>query len=102
MSIRQPIGVAGIITPWNFPMAIPCWKIMPALVTGNTVVWKPATDTPHCAVLITQLCDRLLERPGIGTFVIAVHEDRDRCLLGPTHVIVLGERQRHRVSMASS
>ena len=42
MSIRQPIGVAGIITPWNFPMAIPCWKTMPALVTGNTVVFKPA------------------------------------------------------------
>ena len=42
MSIRQPIGVAGIITPWNFPIAIPCWKMMPALVTGNTVVFKPA------------------------------------------------------------
>ena len=49
MSIRQPIGVAGIITPWNFPMAIPCWKMMPALVAGNTVVFKPASDTPHCA-----------------------------------------------------
>ncbi|MBA2299987.1 MAG: aldehyde dehydrogenase family protein, partial [Chloroflexi bacterium] len=49
MSIRQPIGVAGIITPWNFPMAIPCWKTMPALVAGNTVVLKPASDTPHSA-----------------------------------------------------
>ena len=49
MSIRQPIGVAGIITPWNFPIAIPCWKMMPALVAGNTVVFKPASDTPHCA-----------------------------------------------------
>src|SRR5206468_2467665 len=39
MSIRQPIGIAGIITPWNFPMAIPCWKMMPALVAGNTVVF---------------------------------------------------------------
>ena len=55
MSIRQPIGVAGIITPWNFPMAIPCWKIMPALVTGNTVVFKPASDTPHCATLLVEL-----------------------------------------------
>ena len=52
MSIRQPIGIAGIITPWNFPMAIPCWKTMPALVTGNTVVFKPASDTPHCLSLI--------------------------------------------------
>lgn len=46
MSIRCPIGVAGMITPWNFPMAIPSWKIFPALVCGNTVVLKPATDTP--------------------------------------------------------
>jgi acyl-CoA reductase-like NAD-dependent aldehyde dehydrogenase len=46
MSIRQPIGICGMITPWNFPMAIPSWKIMPALVCGNTVVIKPATDTP--------------------------------------------------------
>jgi len=46
MSIRQPLGVCGMITPWNFPMAIPSWKIMPALVCGNTVVIKPATDTP--------------------------------------------------------
>jgi acyl-CoA reductase-like NAD-dependent aldehyde dehydrogenase len=46
MSIRCPIGVAAMITPWNFPMAIPSWKIFPALVCGNTVVIKPATDTP--------------------------------------------------------
>jgi alpha-ketoglutaric semialdehyde dehydrogenase len=55
MSIRQPIGIAGIITPWNFPMAIPCWKMMPALVTGNTVVFKPSSDTPHCATLLVEL-----------------------------------------------
>src|SRR5947207_802149 len=42
MSIRQPIGVIGVITPWNFPIAIPSWKIAPALVCGNTVVFKPA------------------------------------------------------------
>ena len=55
MSIRQPIGFAGIITPWNFPMAIPCWKMMPALVAGNTVVFKPSSDTPHCATLLVEL-----------------------------------------------
>ncbi len=55
MSIRQPIGIAGIITPWNFPIAIPCWKMMPALVTGNAVVFKPASDTPHCATLLVEL-----------------------------------------------
>jgi aldehyde dehydrogenase (NAD+) len=46
MSIRTPIGVVGVITPWNFPIAIPSWKIVPALVCGNTVVFKPANDTP--------------------------------------------------------
>ena len=46
MSVRQPIGVVGVITPWNFPIAIPSWKTLPALVSGNTVVFKPATDTP--------------------------------------------------------
>jgi alpha-ketoglutaric semialdehyde dehydrogenase len=46
MSVRMPIGVVGVITPWNFPIAIPSWKMLPALVSGNTVVFKPATDTP--------------------------------------------------------
>jgi alpha-ketoglutaric semialdehyde dehydrogenase len=46
MSVRQPIGVVGVITPWNFPIAIPSWKMLPALVCGNTVVFKPASDTP--------------------------------------------------------
>ncbi|MBA3916570.1 MAG: aldehyde dehydrogenase family protein, partial [Acidobacteriales bacterium] len=46
MAIRQPIGVCGMITPWNFPMAIPSWKLLPALVCGNTCVIKPAQDTP--------------------------------------------------------
>ena len=55
MSVREPLGVAGIITPWNFPMAIPCWKMMPALVAGNTVVLKPSSDTPHCATLLVEL-----------------------------------------------
>ncbi|HEY2887389.1 MAG TPA: aldehyde dehydrogenase family protein [Candidatus Limnocylindrales bacterium] len=55
MSIREPIGVAGIITPWNFPIAIPCWKMMPALVSGNAVVFKPSSDTPHCATLLVEL-----------------------------------------------
>jgi aldehyde dehydrogenase (NAD+) len=58
MAIRVPIGVAGIITPWNFPMAIPTWKIFPALVCGNTIVFKPASDTPETA---TRLVEILLE-----------------------------------------
>jgi alpha-ketoglutaric semialdehyde dehydrogenase len=69
MSIRQPIGVAGIITPWNFPMAIPCWKTMPALVTGNTVVFKPASDTPHCATLLVELMAEAGIPPGVVNLV---------------------------------
>ncbi len=49
MSVRVPIGVVGIITPWNFPIAIASWKSLPALVSGNAVVWKPATETPMVA-----------------------------------------------------
>ncbi len=55
MSVRRPIGVAGIITPWNFPMAIPTWKIFPALVCGNTVVFKPASDTPLTATTFVEI-----------------------------------------------
>jgi alpha-ketoglutaric semialdehyde dehydrogenase len=46
MSVREPIGVVACITPWNFPIAVPSWKILPALICGNTVVWKPSPETP--------------------------------------------------------
>ena len=49
MSFRRPIGVFGIITPFNFPVAVPSWKIFPALLSGNTVIWKPSEDVPHAA-----------------------------------------------------
>lgn len=55
MAMRVPIGVAGIITPWNFPMAIPTWKIFPAVLSGNTVVFKPATDTPRTATSLIEI-----------------------------------------------
>src|ERR1700676_1839 len=55
MSVRQSIGVCGLITPWNFPMAIPSWKMMPALVCGNTVVIKPAEDTPLSTYSLVQI-----------------------------------------------
>jgi aldehyde dehydrogenase (NAD+) len=55
MSVRQPIGVVGAITPWNFPIAIPAWKLAPALVCGNTVVFKPAEDTPLLAERFIEL-----------------------------------------------
>lgn len=55
MSMRVPVGVAGLITPWNFPIAIASWKSLPALVTGNAVVWKPATETPMTAYEFTKI-----------------------------------------------
>ncbi|MEK6756193.1 MAG: aldehyde dehydrogenase family protein [Bacteroidota bacterium] len=68
MAIRVPVGVAAIITPWNFPMAIPTWKIFPALLCGNTVVFKPASDTPATA---TTLVEILLEA-GVPAGVINI------------------------------
>jgi acyl-CoA reductase-like NAD-dependent aldehyde dehydrogenase len=52
---RVPIGVVGCISPWNFPMAIPCWKLMPALLAGNAVVFKPAEDTPLVAIKLAEI-----------------------------------------------
>jgi aldehyde dehydrogenase (NAD+) len=57
MTIRMPLGVCGLITPWNFPTAIPAWKLMPALICGNTVVFKPASDTPLCAIELVKVME---------------------------------------------
>lgn len=55
MSVRVPVGVVGIITPWNFPIAIASWKSFPAIVAGNAVIWKPATETPIMAYELTKI-----------------------------------------------
>ncbi len=55
MAIRDSVGVVGVITPWNFPVAVPSWKILPALIAGNTIVWKPAEDTPATAAAFVQV-----------------------------------------------
>ncbi|HEY6109866.1 MAG TPA: aldehyde dehydrogenase family protein, partial [Gemmatimonadales bacterium] len=55
MSYRRPIGVAGIITPFNFPLAIPTWKTFPALLCGNAVIFKPAEDVPHTGHLLVEV-----------------------------------------------
>jgi alpha-ketoglutaric semialdehyde dehydrogenase len=68
MTVRQPIGVVGVITPWNFPIAIPSWKIAPALVCGNTIVFKPATDTP----LLGERFVELLVEAGVPAGVVNI------------------------------
>jgi len=70
MSVRMPIGVVGVITPWNFPIAIPSWKIAPALISGNTVVFKPATDTP---LLGERFVELLIEAGLPGGVINIVH-----------------------------
>ena len=69
MCVRQPVGLCGLITPWNFPMAIPSWKIMPALVCGNTVVFKPATLTPLSAWNFVKVLEDAGVPKGVVNFV---------------------------------
>src|SRR4051794_36252640 len=97
MSVRQPLGVCSIITPWNFPMAIPSWKIMPALVCGNTVVFKPASQTPLSAVnFVKVLTDAGIPKgvvnmvtgdgPEVGTPMTTHDAVRVVSFTGSTHV----------------
>jgi aldehyde dehydrogenase (NAD+) len=69
MSVRMPIGIVGVITPWNFPIAIPSWKTLPALVAGNTIVFKPATDTPALGQRYVELLVEAGLPPGVVNIV---------------------------------
>ncbi|MCI0531583.1 MAG: aldehyde dehydrogenase family protein, partial [candidate division Zixibacteria bacterium] len=70
LSFRVPVGVGGFITPWNFPMAIPTWKLFPALVCGNTCVFKPAELTPKTAHTLVEIIDESLHEV-LGSAYIA-------------------------------
>jgi len=72
--VRQPVGVVGVITPWNFPLAIPSWKIVPALVCGNTVVFKPAPEVPICAVKFVEVLEEAGLPPGVLNLVLGGDE----------------------------
>jgi len=67
--VRAPLGVVGVITPWNFPMAIPSWKILPALVCGNTVVFKPASYTPLLGLKFVEIFEEAGLPPGVLNIV---------------------------------
>lgn len=69
-TVKEPHGVVACITPWNFPIAIPAWKIAPALVAGNTVVFKPATNTPATAVRLTEIFNEAGLPPGVLNLVL--------------------------------
>jgi len=69
LTLKQPIGVVGCITPWNFPMAVPCWKLGAALISGNTIVYKPATLTPLCAATLVEILVQAGLPPGVLNMV---------------------------------
>ena len=69
-TLRQPLGVVGLISPWNFPWAIPVWKSAPALVAGNTVVFKPAVLTPSTAIMLAEIFEEAGLPPGVFNLVI--------------------------------
>jgi alpha-ketoglutaric semialdehyde dehydrogenase len=74
-TIKQPLGVVGAITPWNFPVAIPVWKIAPALVTGNTIVLKPAEITPQCAAKVVEIFQEAGTPAGVLNMVLGAGEE---------------------------
>jgi aldehyde dehydrogenase (NAD+) len=74
MCVRQPVGLCGLITPWNFPMAIPSWKLIPALVCGNTVVIKPAEDTPLSTYNLVKACEEAGVPAGVVNLVTGYGE----------------------------
>jgi acyl-CoA reductase-like NAD-dependent aldehyde dehydrogenase len=86
MTIRVPVGVVACITPWNFPIAIPAWKISTALICGDTIVFKPSSDTPLCAVEFVKVLEEAGVPKGVvnlvtcqgGTFETAITDDRVR------------------------
>jgi len=89
MSVRMPVGVVGAITPWNFPIAIPAWKICPAIVCGNTVVLKPAEDTPLLAERFIELLDEAGLPPGVVNVVQGYGEEAGDALVRHPDVPVI-------------
>ncbi|HZS15870.1 MAG TPA: aldehyde dehydrogenase family protein [Candidatus Dormibacteraeota bacterium] len=81
MTMRQPLGVVGIVTPWNFPIAIPSWKTFPALLAGNTVVFKPAEDTPACALAFVEALREAGVPDGAVNIVFGLGEEAGEALV---------------------
>lgn len=75
ITVRSPIGVMGLITPWNFPTAIPTWKLAPSIVCGNTSIIKPASDTPLCALRIVEILEKAGLPKGVVNFVTGSGSD---------------------------
>ncbi len=91
MTYRRPLGVVGIITAGNFPIAVPSWKIIPALVTGNTIVWKPSEDCPAASYALA----KLIEEAGLPTGVLNVVFGGGQASAGQHLVDMIDERDEH-------
>jgi acyl-CoA reductase-like NAD-dependent aldehyde dehydrogenase len=89
MSVRMPVGVVGVITPFNFPIAIPSWKLAPALVCGNTCVFKPAEDTPLLANRFVELLHEAGLPPGVANVVHGFGEEAGEALVRHPDVPVI-------------
>jgi acyl-CoA reductase-like NAD-dependent aldehyde dehydrogenase len=112
MTTRMPVGICGLITPWNFPMAIPAWKIMAALICGNTVVFKPSSDTPLCATRLVETLEKaglpkgvlnMVTGPGDAAGMSLVRHDKVRAVSftghGDTGATILREAGLKRVGL---
>lgn len=89
MSVRKPLGVVGMITPWNFPMAIPSWKMMPALIAGNTVVIKPASFVPQSTIKLVEILVEAGLPDGVVNVVLGTGEEVGNALMHHPDVPVI-------------
>ncbi len=89
MAVRDPSGVVGIITPWNFPIAVPSWKIFPALIAGNTIIWKPSPETPAISAAFVKVFEEAGIPAGVFNLLLAPGADVAKALVSHPGVRVL-------------
>ena len=89
MAVRDPSGVVGLITPWNFPIAVPSWKIFPALVAGNTIIWKPSPETPAISAAFVKVFEEAGIPAGVFNLIMAPGADVAKALVSHPDVRVL-------------
>ncbi|MEP6895667.1 MAG: aldehyde dehydrogenase family protein, partial [Chloroflexota bacterium] len=89
MAVRDPSGVVGLITPWNFPIAVPSWKIFPALVAGNTIIWKPSPETPAISAAFVKVFEEAGIPAGVFNLIMAPGADVAKALVNHPNVRVL-------------
>jgi len=89
MAVRDPAGVVGLITPWNFPIAVPSWKIFPALVAGNTIIWKPSPETPAISAAFVKVFEEAGLPAGVFNLLLAPGAEVAKALVSHPGVRVL-------------